>query len=184
MKPQGETNFYKSSAPDTTSSAGADNPPKPAPAKTVMAWTASEYVEHQRGASWYASLVAITAVITAAVYFITKDYFATGTIVLVGLIVGITVGRKPGQMNFELSASGLQAGPKSYSYNLFKSFSIIKEGNLISLSLTPVKRFMPPVSAYFDPKDEQKIVSVVGERLPYEERQPSAIDRLSFRLRI
>jgi hypothetical protein len=40
------------------------------------------------------------------------------------------------------------------------------------------------VSAYFEPKDEQKITALIGEHLPYEERKPGAVDRLSFRLRL
>ena len=175
MKPE-ETNFY---SPDDESAEAAQSPQA-----ATISWTASEYIDHQRGASWYALLIVVTIVLATAVYFLTKDYFATGTIAILGIIVAVFVGRKPAQVNFELSDSGLRVGEKTYNYNLFKSFTIIREGSLTSLSLTPIKRFMAPVSAYFDPKDEQKITEVVGEHLPLEQHAPSAIDRLSLRLRI
>ena len=176
MNPEQDTNLYK---PD----AAADTGRQSRRSKTIS-WTASEYIEHQRGAGWYLSLVVITAAVAVVLYLLTKDYFATGVIVALGIIVGASVGRKPQQLSFELSSSGLKAGEKIYSYNLFKSFSILHEGAQTSLIFIPVKRFMPPVSAYFESKDEDKITSLVGERLPYEERSPSAIDRLSFRLRL
>jgi hypothetical protein len=179
MNPEENTNFYNPDDDDDAgpAAAGADK-------DTTVTWTASEYIEHQRGVSWYTLLALATLGLAAAVYFLTKDYFATGTIVALGVIVGAFVGRKPRQVQFELSESGLRIGEKSYSYNLFKSFAVVREGNLISLNLTPIKRFMPPVSAYFDPKDEQKITNIIGEHLPYEERKPGAIDRLSLRLKL
>ncbi|HXY18028.1 MAG TPA: hypothetical protein VEH48_01240 [Candidatus Nitrosopolaris sp.] len=178
MKPEQETNLYR---PDDT--AATDSGQKSRKTKAIS-WTASEYIEHQHGAGWYLSLVVLTAALAAILYLLTKDYFAAGVIVVLGIIVGVSAGRKPRQMSFELSSSGLKAGEKSYSYNLFKSFSVLHEGAQTSLNFIPVKRFMPPVSAYFEPKDEDKITSLVGEHLPYEERRPSAIDRLSFRLRL
>jgi len=179
MKPGEETNFYDPEDDDNAgpAAAGADK-------DTTVTWTASEYIEHQRGVTWYGSLALATLVLAAAIYFLTKDYFATGTIVVLGIIVGAFVGHKPRQVQFELSDSGLRAAEKSYSYNLFKSFAVVREGNLISLNLIPIKRFMPPVSAYFDPKDEQKITNIIGDHLPYEERKPGAVDRLSLRLKL
>jgi hypothetical protein len=177
MDPQDNTNFYNPDDDDDTGSPAASK-------DTTVTWTASEYIEHQRGVSWYTLLALATLVLAAGIYFLTKDYFATGTIVVLGVIVGAFVGRKPGQVQFELSESGLRAGEKSYGYNLFKSFAVVREGNLISLNLTPIKRFMPPVSAYFDPTDEQKITNLIGEHLPYEEHKPGAIDRLSLRLKL
>ena len=179
MKSGKGTNFYNPEDDDNAGPAAAG-----AGKDTTVTWTASEYIEHQRGITWYGSLALATLALAAAIYFLAKDYFATGTIVVLGIIVGAFVGHKPRQVQFELSDSGLRAAEKSYSYNLFKSFAVVREGNLISLNLTPIKRFMPPVSAYFDPKDEQKITNIIGEHLPYEERKPGAVDRLSLRLRL
>jgi hypothetical protein len=177
MKPEDNANLYK---PDDS-----DNTPATAGARgSNITWTASEYVEHQRGVGWYASLVIATVVLAAGIYLITKDYFATGTIIVLGIIVGVFAGHKPGQIDFELSDSGLRVGEKNYSYSLFRSFSIFREGKLSSINLTPIKRFMPPISAYFDPKDEKKIVDLLGEHIPFEPRNPGVIDRLSLRLRL
>src|SRR3990167_1045625 len=108
---------------------------------------------------------------------------ASGVIAIVGMIVGVFSTHKPKQVSYELSSSGLKAGEKVYPLSLFRSFALIREGVLSSVNLIPIKRFVPPLSIYFDPSDEQKIISVLGEHLPLEEGGLDPIERLSRRLR-
>jgi len=152
-------------------------------ADETVSWSASEYIEHQRGGSWYLLLVIGTLGLSAIIYVWTKDYFATGTIVAVGIILGSVARWKPKQVSYELSSSGLQAGEKFYPLNQFKTFSIVHEGHLSSLVLNPLKRFMPPISVFFDEEDEERIVGAIGNHLPMEEGSPDRIDRLTRRLR-
>ncbi len=149
----------------------------------AVTWTASEYIDHTRGPGWYLALVAGTTVLAALIYFITKDYFATGVVALMGIIVGVFSRQKPKQVAYELSTSGLKAGEKVYPLNLFKSFALIREGELLSVNLIPIKRFMPPLSIYLDPSDEEKIVGLLGSHLPLEEGSLDPVERLSRRLR-
>jgi hypothetical protein len=50
--------------------------------------------------------------------------------------------------------------------------------------LTPLKKLMPPITAYYKPEDEEKITDILGGHLPIEEAKPHSIDRLSRRLRL
>jgi hypothetical protein len=77
----------------------------------------------------------------------------------------------------------LRVGEKIYAYNMFKSFSVAQEEGAESINLFPLKRFMPIVSAYFTPQDEDKIVNAIGEHLPLEEHKLDNVDRLARRLR-
>jgi hypothetical protein len=104
-------------------------------------------------------------------------------IAFVGIIVGVSAGRKPRQMEYEISSSGLRIGEKSYPYSLFRTFSVIRDGALSSISFSPIKKLMPPISAYFAPKDEERITKILGNYLPYEERKLDNVERLSRRLR-
>jgi hypothetical protein len=173
---------------ESTAEPGNDNDsPEPAPRHYPagsVAWQAAEFIEHPHGSGWYAALVASTVVLAAFVYLTTKDFFATGIIVIVGVIVGFFARHKPAQAQYEISSSGLSINGKPYPYSLFKSFAVLREGPLSSVNLFPLKRFVPPISAYFDPKDEPKIVEVLGNYLPYEERKMDSVDRLSRRLRL
>ena len=149
----------------------------------TISWTASEFIDHKRGVSWYLMLASGAVVLAGLVYVITKDRFATAVIIVVGLIVGSTAHWKPKQVEYQISPEGLQVGDKQYSYGQFKTFSIVHESQLSSLVFHPLKRFMPPLSIFFDEDNEEKITAVVGKHLPLEERPPDRIDRLSRRLR-
>ncbi|HET9850402.1 MAG TPA: hypothetical protein VFP35_02135 [Candidatus Saccharimonadales bacterium] len=150
---------------------------------TSISWTASEFIDHPRGPAWYLGLAVSVAVLAALVYFISKDIFGAVVIIIAGAIVGSVAHWKPQQINYELSAQGLKAGQKFYPLSQFKTFSIIREGDLTSLVLDPLKRFMPAVSAYFDESDEDRIVAIIGDHLPIKNRRADSIDRLSRRLR-
>lgn len=177
--------------PDNGSPAGsagsADNAgsvPAKSPSAKSIAWESPEFIDHPHGAGWYLALAAGTAVLAALVYLAGRDYVAAGTIVIVGVIVGVFARQKPGQAKYEITESGLSINGKFYSYGNYKSFSVIPEGNLSSINLFPLKRFMPPLSAYFESGQEQKIMNTLGNYLPYEDRKLDSIERLSRRLRL
>lgn len=149
-----------------------------------VSWEAPEFIDHQRGSGWYLALFVITLALAAGVYLLAKDTFATVIIVLLGIIVGVFATQKPSQAKYEISSDGLNINGKSYSFGNYKSFAIINEGKLSSVNLFPIKRLMPPLSAYFEPKDEKKITGILGDYLPYEDRQLDAVERLARRLRL
>lgn len=175
-KPAGDT--IVADNPVSQAASGGTRPPKDS-----FTWTASEYIEHDRSASWYLMLFLATAALATGTYFLTKEYFAVGTIILVGIVIGIFARQKPRKITYELSRSGLRVGEKLYNYNLFRSFSLTKDGALNSVQLSPLKRLMPPLSAYYDAADEEKIADILGDHLPYEDAKPDHIDRLSRRLK-
>jgi hypothetical protein len=78
---------------------------------------------------------------------------------------------------------GIQVQEKFHPYAEFRSFSVVEEGAINSIWLKPLKRFVPIVVMYFSPEDEQKIIDVLANFLPHEERELDAIDRLSKRMR-
>lgn len=156
---------------------------KPPSSNSSMSWTATEYIEHERGASWYLLLIVVTAALAGLAYLISKDYFAIGVIVALGIIVAIAVGRKPRELQYQLDNQGILVGDKSYNYSEFKSFTIIHDGAVSHVELVPLKKLMLPVTAYFGPGDEERIMDIIGQHLPYEQRQMAAIDRLSRKLR-
>jgi len=151
--------------------------------KTVS-WQAPEFIEHHHPGSWYAGLVVITATLAAIVYLTTKDIFATGTIIVMGVIIWVFAGHKPGLAQYEINNRGLSINGKLYPFSAYKSFTILREGEFSSVNLFPLKRFMPPISAYYVQTDEEKITDALGDRLPYEERPMDGIDRLARRLRL
>jgi hypothetical protein len=178
-KPDSANNGYTTASGDNNVS----SPSKPSSSQSVS-WEASEFIEHHHGMAWFLALFLCTVAMAALVFLIARDYIASGTIVIVGIIVGVFAAQKPGPAKYEITDAGLAINGKIYNYGNYKSFAVIKEGSLSSLNLFPLKRLMPPLSAYFNPADEPKIMNAVGRYLPYEDRQLDAVERLARRLRL
>lgn len=153
------------------------------PVHESVSWTASEYIAHEKGGSWYIILAVAVIVGSALVYLITREMISAVVIVIMGVAFGGFAVRKPQELNYVLDASGLTVGPKLYEYEQFKSFTVVEEGAIDSIMLMPLQRFMPPLSVYFDPADEEKITNALSAYLPYEDRKQDAVDRLMRKVR-
>ncbi len=161
----------------------AEEPDSSASSPDAVTWTASEYIDHEQGPRWYAGLFGGAVVLAALMYLLTKDMFRAGVVIVVAIIAGVAAARKPQQIPYEISSRCIKIDKKTYGFRVFKSFSIINDGGMNSISLLPLKRFMPRLSLFYDPADEEKIVDILSDRLPYEEHKIDQIERLSRYLR-
>lgn len=146
-------------------------------------WTASEFIAHDKGASWYAMLAIGAIVVAVLIYLITKDKITTGIIVFVAVVFGAFAGRKPNVQQYSLTGQGLQIGQKFYNLQDFKTFSVGQEGAIASIVLNPLKRFMPPLTIYVAPDMAESVVNFLSNYLPFEQHKTDAVDSLLRRIR-
>ena len=138
---------------------------------------------HHKNIGWYFLLVLALGVASALLYLITRDMISVVAVVILAVVFGVSAGRKPRILNYQLDRAGLTVGQRFYSYGNFKSFSLVNEGAFTSIMFMPLKRFMPAVSIYFSPEDEEKIVEVLSAHLPLQQGEQDAIDKLMHRIR-
>lgn len=149
-----------------------------------ITWSASEYVAHHKNTAWFvaASLVAIA--IACVVFLATNQSWFSAALVLIASATFIFFAAQPPRtLEYSLDGHALTIAGKAYDYHRFKSFSVIQEGAVNSISLEPLERFMPVISIYYEPKDEEKITSLLGKYLPYEERELAQVDKLMRKIR-
>jgi hypothetical protein len=157
---------------------------KAAPAhEGAVSWTASEYISHDKPSGWYVSVGLGAAVLAIAIYLLTHDALSAGVVVVVGIIFGILAARQPRTLPYAVDHAGITIGQKFYSYGDFKSFAIVDEDAIYSIMLLPMKRFMPGVSLYYPPDQEDEILDMISTYLPHEPRQADVVDRLARKLR-
>lgn len=160
-----------------------DEPSSPQPVQDVN-WTASEYIAHHKSVGWYVLLGAVTLVVAVIVYFVTgRDIVAAIAIAAAGGVFGIYAARKPQVQEYAITSAGISIGQKTYPFSDLKSFAIVDEGALSNITFIPLKRFMPAISIYYDPADEEAIVATLSAYLPVEQRRHDPIDRLMQRIR-
>lgn len=155
----------------------------PLPSIPEVSWTASEYVAHEKSPGWYATLFAGSGVLVLIVFLITKDLLASIVILLACLAIAVYAARKPATNQYVINEKGIQIGDAFHPYREFRSFSVVAEGAIDSIWVKPLKRFAPVVVMYFSPDDEQKIIDVLANFLPHEERELDAVDRFTKRIR-
>lgn len=158
-------------------------PAPPAGANDVVSWSASEFIAHHKTAGWYGLLVLATAFIAGIVFLFTRDKISTSVIIFVGVIFGVSAGRKPRTLGYRVDGASLTIGQKVYSYDKFRSFAVVQEDAFSSIVLMPLQRFMPLITIYYDPKDEQRIVDILAERLPVATHKLDWVDQLMRRVR-
>lgn len=154
-----------------------------APDPEEISWTASEFVAHDKSFGWYVTLAFVASLVAVGVYFLTKDYVSSGVVIFAAIIFGIYGSHKPRQLPYRLNHQGITIDKKHYSFNEYRSFSVIQEEVFSSITLMPLKRFAPPLSLYFAPEDEEKILNLLSTCLPFEERKRDAVDALMHRIR-
>lgn len=146
-------------------------------------WTASEFIEHSKSIGWYAILAGGTIALAALVFLLTKDKVATAVVFIVAIVFGILANHKPRELAYTVDETGIHIGEKTYPYANFKSFAVVQENAIESIWLMPLKRFMPMLTIYFDPKDEEKIENVLSIYLPLENHELDPVDRLLHKIR-
>lgn len=146
-------------------------------------WTASEYVVHEKDATWYAVLALCTLAVAGLLLLITRDFVALGVAIAAGLILGIYAGKKPREIEYQLGLHGLSIGARHYSYDNFRSFAVLEEGAFSSIVFLPLQRFSPPISLYYAPQDQDSIIAILIDRLPFEQGKPDAIENFFRNIR-
>lgn len=146
-------------------------------------WTASEYIASQKSSQWYVLFGIGAALLTLIVYWVTQSVASSLVVVMVCVVIGIFAARKPQTLPYELSEDGIHIGTKFFSYHIFKSFAVVDEEAISCIWLRPLKRFMPTVNMYFAPDDEDKIIKMLDNFLPEEDRTHDVVDRISRRFK-
>lgn len=155
------------------------------PAETPVTWTAQEYVHFDKGGWWYVLFVLAVLALIAVDVFLLKSWTFSVLVVVMAVAVVVYIRRPPRNLTYALSPKqGLYVGEQLYRFEDFKSFGLIRDGDHFSVMLIPRKRFSPGVSVYFPEESGEKIVDILGTRLPMEELKLDIIDVVVRKLRL
>ncbi len=154
-----------------------DNPP--------VSWTAQEYVHLDRSPLWFVVFIVIVLGLIAVDVFLLKSWTFSALVVVMAVALMIYIRRPPRTLTYALSpVQGLYVGEKLYHYDEFKAFGLIKDGDHFSIMLIPRKRFAPGVSVFFPDDAGERIVDILGQRLPMENLKLDVVDLIVRKLRL
>lgn len=148
-------------------------------------WTAREYVELHKGTLWYVLFVVVVLGLIALDIFLLKSITFSILVVVMAVALIVYSRRPPREIQYTLSGrQGLYVGERLYHLSDFRAFGLIKDGDHYSIMLIPIKRFAPGVSVYFPEEAGERIVDILGQRLPMETLKLDAIDVIVRKLRL
>lgn len=154
-----------------------DNPP--------VTWTAQEYVHLDRSPMWFVLFAVIVIGLIAASIFLLNSWSFSLLIFVMAIALIVYIRRPPRTITYALSpAQGLYVGERLYHFDDFKAFGLIEDTGHFSIMLIPRKRFAPGVSVYFPEGAGERIVDILGQRLPMENLKLDLVDVLVRKLRL
>lgn len=146
-------------------------------------WQASEFVDHQKSFGWFVTLIGLTVFGSIIMFLITRSILSTVMLILAVFTFGLIAKQKPRTLRYALLNKTIQIGQKEYIYDDFASFSLSQDGGLPSISLQPLKRFLPILTIYFDPQDGEKIFDIFASRLPNVQTAQDSVERFMKKIR-
>lgn len=143
-----------------------------------FSWQAPEGAQVARGIGWYVGFGVIVLGLMLLAVLVFKS--VTFAILLAVMVVAvILLGTKaPRVINYGISPKGIYVSDKLYDYSEFRAFGVIQDPGYLSITVLPVKRFSAGLTLYFDEKDGERIVDLLGARLPIQEVKPDSIEKL------
>ena len=200
MKPDQQNNYWQQDTQTTEGlslpDAPTDQTPVTADAKDIktaqlnpidepVIWTAKEYVSLEKNNLWYAIFSVVVIGLIAGDIFLLKSYTFSVLVVVMAVSVIIYSRRPPRTIQYALSGKqGLYVGDRLYNFVDFKAFGLIRDAEHHSIMLIPIKRFAPGVSVYFPEEAGERIVDILGARLPMQPLKLDIIDVLVRKLRL
>lgn len=176
-QPENENQPTPTSEPATTNEEVSEVAP--------VTWSAQEYVHLDKGGWWYVLFVLIALGLIAVDFFLLRSWTFSVLVVVMAIALIVYIRRPPRSLTYALSPKqGLYVGERLYHFDDFKAFGLIRDNEHFSIMLIPRKRFAPGVSVYFPEEAGEKIVDILGQRLPMENLKLDIIDVVVRKLRL
>ena len=188
MKPEEQKNYWEEdpeATPVEEVPVEAPAPDEKTPLDEPVTWTAQEYIHIDKGPIWFIVFAIIILGVIALDILFLKAYTVSLLVIVMAITLIIYIRRPPRTLTYGLSMKqGLYIGEKLYHFEDFKAFGLIKDGEHQSIMLIPTKRLALGVSVYFPTEAGERIVDILGQRLPMENLKLDLIDVAVRKLRL
>lgn len=142
-----------------------------------IAWNAPEGVQVQRGKLWYVFFVIVLIGLMALAILVFKNWTFAVLLPIMAVALFVLSNKTPQIINYAISPKGIYIADVLHDFSEFRAFGLIHENNQHSILLLPVKRFSPGLTIYFSETEGERIVDMLGARLPMQEIKPDALEK-------
>ena len=143
-----------------------------------ISWQAAEGAYSKKTLTWYVFFVVVVVGLMALAILLFKSWTFAILIPIMAAAVIMLSSRPPKIITYSVSPKGVYVADKLFDFSEFRAFGVIQDQEIASIMLLPVKRFSPGVTIYFDEKDGERIVDMLGARLPIQEVKSDSLEKL------
>jgi hypothetical protein len=147
-------------------------------------WQAPEYLQERRSPWWFIAFWIVVIMLLAVAAFIMRSWSFAVLVPAMAAALMIYSHRPPQMLSYVLSTKGIYINEKLHPMSEFRSFGVMKDEQLPSLMLIPVKRFRPSLTVHFPQEAGEAIVDMLGQHIPMQELKYDALDKIVRKLRI
>ncbi len=155
-----------------------DTTPETTDLTEPIAWDAPEGTKIQRGSGWYIGFVVALLVLMALAILVFKSWSFALLLPIMAVALFVLTDKNPQIINYAISPKGVYVADRLYDFSEFRAFGLMEYNGQHSAILLPVKRFSPGLTIYFSELEGEKIVDMLGARLPMQEIKPDALEKL------
>lgn len=152
--------------------------------QVAVQWQAPEYIQTPRNPLWYVGFWVVVIILMLVAALVIQSWSFAVLIPAMAVALTIYSHRPPRYFSYALSNRGLYINDQLHPMTEFRAFGVTQTESLPSLVLIPIKRFRPGITVYFPAEYGEGIVDLFGSRIPMEEIEPDAFDKIVRKLRI
>jgi hypothetical protein len=124
------------------------------PAKAILSWKASEFVEYKRSTVWYV-LIVLGGLLLVAGSLLFKQWLMAGVFAMTTIVVLSFANAKPRKTVATISTKGIQVGGDFHVFSKLKTYWMYGPPN--TLVFQPTGRFKPLVRIHLEKTDPQAV---------------------------
>ena len=143
-----------------------------------FAWEASEFVQHDKPAWWYAAFCIIVLLLCGILGWL-QQWFSIAVLVIMAVAVVVYSRKEPRTLQYVLDDKGISINGRLLPYAHFHSYNVQPQVGWKEIDLEPARRFAPRLTLLADEDSFDSIEGILAQHLPQIQRDHDAIERLS-----
>lgn len=142
---------------------------KPNQVQQEISWEAPDFIYYKKNNNWYI-VIAVTGIVLLIIFYFIKLYAAMALIFASVLALFSLAKKKPEQVQYILSAKGINFKEKNYAFSELKSFCIINSYGTFKLLLEQNGKFKPTLEINIEKINPNLIRNFLLNKLPENDK--------------
>ena len=151
---------------------------------TLLTWSFAEYMQHERGRSWYVAAASV-AILLLVYAFVTRNFLFAVIIVMLGVVIFLQHTRTPQHLTCALTERGIACDTRFFPYEDLEEFWIADREHHPPVLYTNPRGLRPRVAIPLSDAKADQVQAILRAHVPErEEKDEPASDAIVRMLKL